>query len=414
MEILLIIITILVIVALITFLGYRIKAKSKNVEEGGNYTLIKENVQYAVPTIERITALDEIEKMHLSEIKDSGVISRLSQSIPAIPGIATGVLSSKAMQNTYKVVIPKGEQLVQSKGIAGAVRGFYRSSKGIKGHANLVKASTSNVAKASELANIANAGFNIGALVVGQYYMSEINSKLEMMNRDISKISDFQDKEFKSRIMSLAALVMEISQFSVDIIENEEVRNQKLVALESMKENSTELLGQVNETIIGISQSSDNPDYKAYEERVEELTNLVEHQNILINMLNEISRLTYLLGQGSRSIKMCFSIYNTYLEHSTQARNKLVLWHDNQVETFKIDLENNRMTKRGIEGLFAQIPAIVDDKWRYKVLKEGLAEKITNQAHTEHVGEIEQKAVYEEDVQVIIRDGKFYYSTKSL
>jgi len=50
MEILLIIVIILFIIALITFLSYRIRAKLKNVEEGGNYTLVKENVQYAVPT----------------------------------------------------------------------------------------------------------------------------------------------------------------------------------------------------------------------------------------------------------------------------------------------------------------------------------------------------------------------------
>ena len=408
MEILLIIVITIVILSLAVFLWYRFKIKSNNIEES-KYAVVESATQYALPTIERITTLDELEKMHLSEIKDSEVISRISQAIPEISKIATGVDSNKALQNTYKVILPKGEQLVQSKEMKGAFRGIYRGAKGIKGHANFVKASTSNLAKASTLVNI---GYSVGALVVGQHYMSEINSKLEKMNRDISKISDIQEKEFKSRIMSLVVLVMEISQFSVDIIENEEVRNQKLMALESMKENSTELLGQVNETITGISQSHHHPDFKTYQENVEDLNNLVGYQNILISMLSEISRLTYLLGRGRRSIEMCFSTYNTYLEYSIQTDNQLKLWHDEQVESLGIDLEKNRMSKSGIEGLVAQIPALVDEKWRYKPLNEGVAEKISNQAHIEHIAEIEQKAVYEEDVQVIIRDGKYYYSTK--
>ena len=144
----------------------------------------------------------------------------------------------------------------------GAFRGFYHGAKGTKGHANLFKVDPTKISKTSTIANgVANV-INVGSLVVGQYYMTEINSKLETMNENVSKISDFQDREFKSRILSLLSRVGEISQFSTEILEIEEQRNIKLTTLENLKGIATELLGQVNITISDISNKSPNPDYK--------------------------------------------------------------------------------------------------------------------------------------------------------
>ena len=209
--------------------------------------------------------------------------------------------------------------------------------------------------------------------------------------------------------MSLIALVGEISQFSAKIIENDELRTIKLSALENMKADATELLGQVNETLIGISQSNPNPNYKAYQEKVEDLNTLVEYQNILIVALEEINKLSYLLGKGGISSEMCYSLYKKFWELSVQARNVLEDWHEKQVNTFKIDLDMNRRSKSGIGGFFAQIPAFIDDKWKYEELKHGLVQKITSQAQTKPQAMIEQKAIYEDDVQIIIKDGKYYY-----
>ena len=250
---------------------------------------------------------------------------------------------------------------------------------------------------------------NVGSLVVGQYYMSEISAKLETMNKNISKISDFQDKEFKSRIMSLIALVGEISQFSTEIIENDELRVQKIAVLENKKADATELLGQVNETIIGISKNTPNPDFKIYQEKVDGFYVLVEYQNILISVLGEISKLLYLLGKGGISSELCYASYNKYWELSAQARTVLESWHDKQVVALKIDLDKSRMTKSGVEGFFAQIPAFIDEKYKYKEIKQGLTDKINTQAQATPKAIIEPVAIYDNDVQIIVKDGKYFY-----
>lgn len=50
--------------------------------------------------------------------------------------------------------------------------------------------------------------------------MSQVNSKLIDVNQKISSIADFQQRELKSKIMTLINNVDEISKFSSEILEN--------------------------------------------------------------------------------------------------------------------------------------------------------------------------------------------------
>lgn len=78
------------------------------------------------------------------------------------------------------------------------------------------------------------------------------------------------------------------------------------MALDNLKATSTELLGQVNITISDITQKTPNPDYKDYQSKVNDFKKLVGYQNTLVAVLEEISKLTYLLGKGSISIERNF------------------------------------------------------------------------------------------------------------
>ena len=404
----------ILVIAIIAITVFVVKRKTNS----ANANVIDDSIAF-VPIedgnvsilIENLSDLSTVDESSLAEITDTAVISRITQTIPTVAEKAAKTITSNALQNAdiVRVIIPKGETLVKSKDMTGAFRGFFQGAKGAKGHANLVKVDPSKITKTSALANVGANVMNVGSLVVGQYYMSEISAKLETMNRNISKISDFQDKEFKSRIMSLIALVVEISQFSTEIIENDELRVQKIAVLENKKADATELLGQVNETIIGISQNTPNPDFKIYQEKVDDFNILVSYQNILITMLGEISKLLYLLGKGGISSELCYASYNKYWELSTQAKAVLENWHDKQVETLKIDLDKNRLTKSGVEGFFAQIPAFINDKYKYKEIKQGLADKINTQAQAKLTSVIEPKSIYDNDVQIIIKDGKYFY-----
>lgn len=423
-----IIITIAVVVVLTIALGIKLRNKTRNnvekvISEKNLLTIVAEatdieQVQECVITIpiELLPATTQYDEKSLFEITDSTVVARISQTIPAAAQTAANTAAKSIAKETlsnpnlYLVKIPSGTTLVNPtrKGVQYAT---YRGAK--KGLAEVVKSDTTKMRKATTVANSVANVMNVGSLVVGQYYMSEINSKLETMTKSIDKIGDFQVREFKSRILSVITLVGEISQFSSEIMENEEQRNLKLAALENLKATATELLGQVNITISDITQKTPNPDYKEYQSKVDDFQKLVGYKNLLITVLEEISKLTYLLGKGSISTERSYSSFNKYLELSVQTSTLLGQWHDRQVKALRINLEKERITKAGFKAVVSAIPGLFDDKFKYNELCPSFINEISTQAKNIPKSPAKPKQVYDDDVEIIIKDGKYYYLHES-
>lgn len=359
--------------------------------------------------IAQLPATTVLNENHLSEITDITVISRLSALVPFAAQTATRQVANHAAQalqgaELVKLDIPFS-QLTKSKDIAGAARGYVHGGRGVAAQANLTKVDMTQITKNTAVANgVANV-MNVGSLVVGQYYMTEISDKLEKMNDSINKISDFQDREFKSRIISLISRVKKYSSFRAEIIENDETRLRILGVLENIEGDATELLGQVNIEVTDICNKNPAPAYQEYQGKIDQLSILVEYQNMLIAMLAQISKLTHLLGKGTVSSEMSHSMYHDYLTQSIGARSILESWHDKQAASLKIDLEKNRKSK----NWFAALPGIVNEEWKYQPLAEGLADKIYSQSQVEPPIIAPPKDIFEEDVEIIIRDGKYYY-----
>lgn len=366
--------------------------------------------------IELLPATTQIDERRLFEITDNTVIARISQIIPVATQTAANIaaksIAKKTLSNPniFLAKIPFGTTLVNptKKGVQYAT---YRGAK--KGLAEVVKPDFSKMTKSTSLANgVANV-MNIGSFVVGQYYMSEISAKLETMTKSIDKIGDFQDRKFKSRILSVITLVGEISQFSSEIMENDNQRNLKLIALDNLKATSIELLGQVNITISEITQRTTKLDYKDYQSIVDDFKKLVSYQNAMVTALEEISKLTYLLGKGFISIEQSYSSFNKYLELSVQTRNLLGQWHDRQVKALNIDLDKERISKSGFKAVVSAIPGLFDDKYKYNELSQNLASDISSQANQSLEKLNKPKPVYDKDVEIIMKEGKYYYLHES-
>lgn len=101
----------------------------------------------------------------------------------------------------YRAIIPVGAKLTDSKAMEGAVRGIYHGADGIKGHANLVAVEKTGTV----VANTAAAAMGVATMVVGQYYMTQINAELSKISDGLDKISSFQDNEYKSKVFALVA-----------------------------------------------------------------------------------------------------------------------------------------------------------------------------------------------------------------
>ena len=264
-----IIVLVIFAIVLLIYILYKNKKNSKlKYVEVGSLTTIEEN-DNLIETIKDKESDDEIifdinidtvsenifDDNKLVEINDSKVISHVNSLIPGL--IQTGISGFNLVNSTkdvYRVVLPAGAKLANSKTMKGAFRAIYHGANGIKGQANLVKDTTQ---KGIGIAvNSVSSVMNIASMVVGQYYMSQINDELIKISNKVSEIKNFQDNEYKSRVTSLILYVKNIADFQTEILYNNELRLSKINKLERLEEECTKLLGQANITLDDYSKKT--------------------------------------------------------------------------------------------------------------------------------------------------------------
>ena len=419
------IVAVAVIVALLIY-SYRKKKtnfpKGENNSDSGNGAMIaKQTSELSQPDqrldelviqMEMLPAEAISDESKLVEITDSKVLARVNN---LVPGLAqAGIAGSNAVQAAkagnevlYRAIIPAGAKLTNSQAMEGAVRGFYRGADGIQGHANLVAVQAQN--GTAVVANTAAAAMGVASMVVGQYYMTQINAELGEISDGISKISDFQDNEFRSRVFSLVAHVKKIADFQVEIIENDELRLSKIAQLDSLEEECTQLLGQANLTLAGYAKKNDL-DYTAYEKELKEAQNWYMYQNALLDVLHKISDLRYTLHKGAVSREQCIALLPTYTKQVEDTQALLTGWHQTSVNRLGIDTDEIRRKRAGFDGVIHFIPGLFNDDLNFRAIDEKTVDMITVQASVKSIEHPQDTSdLYAEDVQLISKDGKIYY-----
>lgn len=344
-----------------------------------------------------------IDKSRLVEIRDSKVLTRIDNLIPGFfhagNAIANAVQTSGG--NIYKAIIPAGEKLTQSSNAENAFRGFCQNASGkITGHANFVEVGS----KASIVANGAAAAMSVASIVVGQYYMSQINNKLEEISNEISKISDFQDDEFESRVKALLASVKNISDFQIDIVDKNETRQLYRGNLERYGDECIQLLGQACQAINRYTDKMEGLKFDDYEKELLEIQKWFRYQNALISTLNRISELKYTLALGEMSRDQCGATLSLYRKQVEDSQKKLRKWHRQMCEQFGININTMQKKKKGISYL----PGIIKKEWRYKSLDEKTSNLIINQT-IRRTQICDTTDFFSQDIQLVEKENKLYY-----
>lgn len=373
-----------------------------------------------MPKFEILPEDVSVEQDKVHEISDKIVINRLNKLVPQIVNGYKQFADKKVVEhikeieNTklYQIIIPEGAKLYKSKDLAGAFRGGYSVNGQLAGQANLVPVTIGNARDLSSMADTTATVMNIASLVVGQYYMSEINDKMEKMLGNLDKIADFQQMEFKARILALISKVGKISQFNAEIIENEEIRKRTLDNLSRHEDEATELLQQVNLSIEHLVSKNTSNDFEQYKENTYEFDKLITYQQYLLSILEEIGRLVYLLNMGMTSSEYCYSSFNNYIKQSTGARNQLVNWHKNKIKQFEIDLKKKRYAKQGYEAFFVPLTMWINNDWKYNELSKSVVTKIEKQSSNSLNFKNLTNDLLNKETKIISKNGKYYYLTE--
>ncbi len=373
-----------------------------------------QNVELSIK-FEDLPALTEAEDTRLVEIHDNQLLAKVDNVIPGtLKAIANaGAIHQynqavKSAGQLYRAIIPNGAVLTNSREMQDAVRGFYRGAKNIKGQANLI-AVDGDMGKGLATMGAANAVMGVASMVVGQYYMDQINNKLEAISKDIKQIAGFQDNEYKSKIYALIAEVQKSSQFRIEIMDNEELRNRELIHIESLEHECAELLGQANLTLQDCAKKQ-NLSYEEYEKAVSEANKWYQYQQILLEIMGEIGELIYALNLGSVSKEFCHAMYTPFAK---QAEDTLVLlneWHKENTKRLEIDIQAERRKRQGVEGFFMGLPALFNDDLNYKGISKNTVHMIDQQSHVNtSIGNNDNSDYFQEDVKLIAKEGKLYY-----
>ena len=368
-----------------------------------------------VVTFNKIDAISAVDERKLVEIKDKQLLSRIDGVIPgtmqAVVNSATLINYSNSAAATgqlYQAIIPSGTKLSQSRDTLGAVRGFYHGEGNIKGHANLIAADNSAGQNLAAV-NAANAVMGVAAMVVGQYYMTQINKQLDKVSDQLKNIESFQENELKGKILALIASIQKSSTFQYEVIRDNDVRNRELMHLKMLEHECAELLGQVNMTLQDISQT-DNLKYDIYEERVYCAQEWLDYQQILLNLMGKIGDLTHALNLGAITKENAYAMFMPYAKQAKDIQMQLFQWHQNNLQALGIKLFEGKRKRQGLGKVLLSIPAVFNEELKFKGIPEETSSLIRQQINlsSEIVPE-EKNELFQKDVQLIAKEGKLYY-----
>lgn len=373
---------------------------------------VDSELQELVIQMEMLPAEAIPDENKLVEITDSKVLAHINNLVPGLAQVGNAANNAvQAVQANgevlYRAIIPVGAKLTNSTAMEGAVRGIYHGAEGIRGHANFVAVEAQK--GTAVVANTAAAAMGVASMVVGQYYMTQINAELGEISGGISKISDFQDNEYRSRVFSLVAHVKKIADFQVEILENSELRLSKISQIDSLEEECTQLLGQANLALAGYTKKTDFA-YAAYEKELPEVQNWYMYQKSLLDVLYKISELRYTLHLGAVSREHCVALLPTYTNQVTETQSRLTGWHQATTQRLGIDTSEIRRKRDGFDGVIYFLPGMFNDDLNFRAIEKSTAKIIKIQSDGSSYAHVyDTSDLYAEDVQLISKGGKVYY-----
>lgn len=356
------------------------------------------------------TTFDETQG-HLVEITEPSVLARIDAVIPAASVAGTSV--AKAVGSTgetlYKVVLKNGGQLVDSRTVAGAKRAIIMGKNGIAEHANLLEVNPSELGK---VANVGATVFSVASIIVGQYYMQQIDSKIGAISDELKGIASTLDIQYRSQAASLIESVYNISKFQMDTIANEELRLRELDNIQELRKDCQTLLNQAEaeiETILGTEQ----PTYDGYVSTIKKIEKWSRYHSILVQVLAQINELDFALSMGAKTKEHCYGSFGLHAKKLDEIHTQILSWHKEQCEHLQIDIDEERRKNTGFFAKLLEKPiTAIKEKWMYKSLDKETVDLIKSQTAEMQQLSYDTENPFAEDVEIVVQGDKKYYLAK--
>lgn len=390
MDLIYVVLILLVCLIIIGILCYLVINRGKNKEivlreKEENNIVIKDESPSYFPTIQ-IIENNNIIPSNKSLIKNETVKNTLSKIDNVVPKASNIVCSSKNAEELFKsgkVLFSASVEDANKMLSAGGNKFYGTQISKVPGESkNLFTGQTqftkeTGLTKELTKQQLTNVGMNVASMVVGQYYMSEINDKLEDIKNSINNISNFQDSEYLSKLLYICSKIDEIVENENDILVNDETRKNAYNDIKNIETKCAELLGQAN-IQIGKNITDNQLNTKQYFEKVKMIEVWYKRQQVTQQLLLKIGDLRFVLANGSEKSTLSHKQFNNYLDKTNQINNQLELWHNDYINEFGIDIDKHRK-KGNLFKVREKTIGLIKEEWNYNKIEDSTVKQISSQ-----------------------------------
>lgn len=412
MKLLIVIIFLIIIVFVYFYFKLRNNQKNKKINND-EIALVKNDTNY-FPSIQIIETKNNIpsEKNKIVNKDIKNILMKIDNIVPNSIIMNNNIKTGVELINNNKAffsAVKKGTENMLQADKSGKVYGIQMRKDSLTNRMLFDK--QTKFTKEDALVNIAgdnaliNAGFNAASMIVGQYYMSEINNKLENIEENISEISNYLDTEYKGKLMYIVSKLKEIIDNKYEILNNEFSKNKRYDEIINLESECAKLLGQANNEIKE-NMPNKNSDYKNYEKKLEIISKWFERQQLLQRLLLEIGDLRYVLASGNETAKISHTQYNNYLEQSNSIIEQLKKIHIYMSKKFGIDIKKSRMNGRFYKIRKNTLGKIKED-WAYHKLDDNIIKMIEKQTNVKEMNQY-TKDKQDEVIKIQKYNGEYY------
>lgn len=326
------------------------------------------------------------EKNKINDLDIKKTISLIDNTVVNSSMIGNNLKSGTELVNNSRAffsAVKKGTENMQPVGKTGKVYGTQMikdtSSNRMLYNKQTVFTKEDVLVKNAGKNALLNAGFNTASMIVGQYYMNEINNKLDELKEEINTISDYLDSEYKGRLLHIVSKIKEIADNKFEILNNDFSTDKRYDDIMELERECSKLLGQANDMIQN-NISKNDIDYSKYERKLKEVYKWFSRQQILQVLLLEIGNLRYVLAKGNETSKMSHTQYNNYLLQSNNVNEELKQWHDLISQKLGIDINLARRNGKFFKAKKYTIGKIKED-WAYNKIDKKVVDLIEKQTN---------------------------------
>lgn len=361
--------------------------------------------------IQEVDLSDELDMSQYRPMPNSGrLLSTISQTLPATFSVTSALASEvaeKAGSGAYQVIMQSGQSLMHSKNGENLYKGITQAAghRGIAGSADLKPINSTASELAAKTGAVAGV-MAVASMVVGQYYMTEINGKLESISESIDDIKNFQKTELLAQISTVVRESRQLSVYNDEIMESASERQLARHRASDFEEKSGELLDQINSLIrLKLVPSGK---FSEYERHTRGLVPLLSSQQVLVATLRELSRLTVVLSRSEVSPERAGAMYKELVASSEKVRDNVVEWHSKETDIWHVNLARESRAKTGIKKVVSQPLTLVNPELAYQHVPSEFIKQVQTQSSMRQP-ELPEMTGYQVPVDLLIQNNQVYY-----